>query len=95
MFEIPMKVIPVGTETLRRLSSEALLLSESDRAELAHTLIKSLDAPADADVADAWEKEIQRRLAEIDAGTAVLIDRDEFMRMAQARIADSATGKAT
>ena len=85
----------MGTETLRRLSSEALLLSESDRAELAHTLIKSLDAPADADVAEAWNLEIKRRLAEIEAGTAVLIERDEFKRMAQARIADIAKNKAT
>ncbi len=85
----------MGTETLQRICNEALLLSESDRAELAHKLIKSLDGPADTDVADAWDKEIQRRLAEVDAGTAVLIDRDEFMRMAQARIADIAKRKAT
>lgn len=76
----------MGTETLRKLRSEVLLLPEAERAELAHELIKSLDAPADADAADAWDKEILRRLAEIDAGTAELIDRDEFRRRMQARI---------
>ena len=53
---------------------------------MAHALVKSLDAPDDADVLEAWDKEILRRLAEIDAGTAKLIDRDEFRRRMQARI---------
>lgn len=76
----------MATEILRKLRSEALLLSETERAELAHELVKSLDAPDDADVVDAWDNEIQRRLIEIDAETAKLIDRDEFKRRMQARI---------
>jgi putative addiction module component (TIGR02574 family) len=76
----------MSTEILRKLRSEALTLPETERAELAHELIKSLDAPADTDVADAWDKEILRRLAEIDSGTARLIDRDEFKRRMQARL---------
>ena len=74
------------TETLNKLRSEALMLSETERAELAHALVKSLDAPTDADASEAWDKEILRRLAEIDAGTAKLIDRDEFRRRMQARL---------
>jgi len=76
----------MGTETLSKLRSEALSLSEAERAELAHDLVKSLDAPADADAGDAWDREILRRLAEIDAGTAKLIDRAEFRRRIQARL---------
>ena len=76
----------MATEILRKLRSEALTLSEAERAELAHELVKSLDAPADADAADAWEEEILRRLAEIDSDTAKLIDRDEFRRRMQARL---------
>jgi len=74
------------TETLSKLRSEVLMLPEAERAELAHALVKSLDAPTDADATEAWDKEILRRLAEIDAGTAKLIDRDEFRRRMQARI---------
>ena len=74
------------TETLRKLRSEALSLSETERAELALELVRSLDASADEDAADEWDKEILRRLAQIDAGTARLIDRDEFRRRMQARI---------
>ena len=76
----------MGTESFRRLQTEALTLPESERAELAHALVASLDAPSDADAADAWDKEIVRRLSEIDAGTAKLIDRDEFRRRLQERI---------
>jgi putative addiction module component (TIGR02574 family) len=76
----------MGTEALSKLRSEALMLPEAERAELALALVKSLDAPAEADAADAWDKEILRRLAEIDAGTAKLIDRDEFRRRMQERL---------
>lgn len=76
----------MGTETLNKLRSEALMLSEVERAELAYALVKSLDAPIDMGVSEAWDKEIQRRLAEIDAGTAKLIDRDEFRRRMRTRI---------
>ncbi|MBK6957429.1 MAG: addiction module protein [Nitrosomonas sp.] len=74
------------TEILNKLRSEALLLPEAERAELAHALVKSLDAPDDAGALETWNKEILRRLVEIDAGTAKLIDRDEFQRQMQARI---------
>lgn len=56
------------TEILNKLRSEALMLPEAERAELAHALVKGLDAPDDADALEAWKKEILRRLAEIDAG---------------------------
>lgn len=76
----------MSTDTLRKLRSEALTLPEPERAELAHALVESLDAPPDGDAADEWDKEISRRIAEIEAGTAKLIDRDEFKRRLQARI---------
>ena len=36
--------------------------------------------PPDSDVDKAWHQEIVRRLSEIDAGTAKLVDREEFCR---------------
>ena len=74
------------TESLNKFRSEAFMLPEAERVELAHALVKSLDAPDDTDALEAWRKEILRRLAEIDAGIAKLIDRDEFRRRMQARI---------
>ena len=38
-------------------------------------------------VAEQWDREIMRRLAEVDSGAAECIDRDEFRRRVQARVA--------
>jgi putative addiction module component (TIGR02574 family) len=76
----------MGAETLEKLRSEALLLPPAERAELAHALVTSLDAPEDADAADAWEREILRRLDKIDSGGAKIIDRDEYRRRMRARM---------
>ena len=76
----------MSTEMMERLRSEALTLSMPERAELAHDLLESLDAPADEGVASAWDEEIIRRIAQIDAGQAKLLSRDEFRRRLQDRL---------
>lgn len=75
----------MGSSALEKVRTEALSLSESERAELAQSLVASLDGPADSDVDTAWDAEIMRRLADIDSGTAALIDREEFRRRMRAR----------
>jgi putative addiction module component (TIGR02574 family) len=76
----------MSTEMMERLRSEALTLSLPERAELVHDLLDSLDAPADEGVEDAWGEEIIRRIAQIDAGQAKLLRRDEFRQKLQDRI---------
>jgi putative addiction module component (TIGR02574 family) len=76
----------MGSPTLERVRSEALDLSESERAELAQNLVASLDGPPESDVEKAWDAEILRRLTEIDSGTAKLIDRQEFSRRMRDRM---------
>jgi putative addiction module component (TIGR02574 family) len=76
----------MSSGTLEKLRSEALRLSGPERAELAHELVKSLDAPADTDAAEAWEKELLQRLAQVDAGTAKLVDREELRNRMRARM---------
>lgn len=58
----------------------ALMLPESQRAELAHQLIASLDGPADdpAVVAQEWNAEISRRLVGIEARTTTGIPWDQL-----------------
>jgi putative addiction module component (TIGR02574 family) len=73
-------------EPLQRLRSEVLALSEAERAELAHDLIQSLDSPRDNGVEDAWEREISRRIGEIDAGQAKLVERTEFRERIRAKL---------
>ena len=58
---------------LNDLFQQAVQLPERDRATLAGLLIETLDPVSEPDVEAAWSKEIERRLAEIDAGTVQLI----------------------
>jgi putative addiction module component (TIGR02574 family) len=76
----------MGNQALDALRSDALSLPESERAELAHDLLVSLDGPPDPDAVEAWEAEILRRLDQIDEGTAKLVDRAEFMRRIRDRL---------
>lgn len=52
------------------LFERASILSEKERATLAGLLIESLESEIDPDVEEAWRVEIERRVAELDAGTA-------------------------
>ncbi|HEV7671021.1 MAG TPA: addiction module protein [Thermoanaerobaculia bacterium] len=69
-----------------RLRSEALELSEPERAELAHDLVLSLAGPPDSQAAQEWDAELLRRMDEVEAGTAPLVDRLEFQRRMQERL---------
>ena len=69
-----------------RLRNEALNLPRAARAELACDLVQSLDGPADADAAKAWDDEILRRLDQVAAGSTRIIDRAEFARRTRERI---------
>jgi putative addiction module component (TIGR02574 family) len=65
---------------LERLEAEALELPVRERARLAQRLIESLDEDAaedPAEVEQAWEEEIRRRLAEVEVGTAELIPAEQ------------------
>ena len=67
---------------LKEIEKQALQLPLKERSELAHRLIVSLDGePEDSPeaIAQAWEEEIARRVAEIDAGTAKLIPHEEVL----------------
>jgi putative addiction module component (TIGR02574 family) len=52
--------------------ADALRLDDEARAALAAELLGSLDGPADPDAETAWDAEIQRRIAAIEAGTIQL-----------------------
>lgn len=53
---------------LKKLTREALELTEQDRAKLAHALIRSIDGNPDADAETEWDAEIGKRVGEIRAG---------------------------
>jgi putative addiction module component (TIGR02574 family) len=56
--------------TAERLQSELADLSDTDRAELAHFLIQSLQPEAEADAERAWDVELERRGQQIRTGRA-------------------------
>jgi len=60
---------PRMRKPLDELLAQALRLDPKDRAELASELLGSLDGPEDLDAQAAWEDEIQRRVAALEAGT--------------------------
>ena len=60
--------------------ADALRLEPDARAEVAAELLASLDGPADPDAAAAWDAEIDRRIAAIEAGTIQLEPWSEVKR---------------
>jgi putative addiction module component (TIGR02574 family) len=72
------------TQRALELSQKVLALTEEERAELAGSLIESLDGRADAE--SAWNQEIVRRGAEMDAGRAKTVSWEEVQERITSRI---------
>ena len=51
----------------KKILEEALALNEADRTSLAALILESLE-PSDPDAEATWQKEIERRLSELDSG---------------------------
>jgi putative addiction module component (TIGR02574 family) len=70
---------------LKEIENQALQLSPPERGELIHRLIVSLEGePEDSPevIAKAWDEEIARRVADMDAGKTVWIPAaDVFARL--------------
>ena len=71
-------------DLVAELSERAKVLPPEDRARLAEELLASLEESPSAEVDAAWDVEIQRRIAEVEAGTATLAPAKEvFARVRQ------------
>jgi len=73
------------SQQLQSVMQAALKLSSQDRAALAEELLRSLDDPGvsaaeQADIDDAWDKEIGRRIADVKSGRVQLVDGEDFRR---------------
>jgi putative addiction module component (TIGR02574 family) len=69
----------MNTQSQQILQS-ALALPESERAEIAASLIHSLDTDTDEGVDEGWAAEVQRRVESIDKGEVTLIPWDDVLR---------------
>jgi putative addiction module component (TIGR02574 family) len=66
------------------LLKKALALPDNERAELAGTLIDSLDPTLDEDADTAWQEEIARRAHEIQTGRVKTIPWSEVQKKGRA-----------
>lgn len=66
--------------------SAAQQLPEQDRVRLIEALWDSVPPDTDATFSDEWTREIERRAAELDAGTAKTIPWSDIKNEALARI---------
>ncbi len=57
------------TKEAAELLKKALTLPVSERADLAGSLIASLEDTQDESVVAAWDEEVVRRMADIDSGS--------------------------
>ncbi len=65
------------TEQGSNLLQKALSLSEEERADLACSLLNSLDPNVDEDAAGAWDKEIARRISDLGSGQTNTVSWEE------------------
>ncbi|MBI3769923.1 MAG: addiction module protein [Deltaproteobacteria bacterium] len=71
----------------RALLTEALSLPEKERLDLASEIIASVDGPADADWADAWLAELERRTRAAKTRGTEAAEWDEVRARILARLA--------
>ena len=82
----PASKIADVTKAAKDLLEDALRLDVAERAKLAERLLASLDGEADEDVEAAWAAEAERRMNEIQAGTAKLVHWEDVKRRVEKKL---------
>jgi putative addiction module component (TIGR02574 family) len=66
----------------RQVIDDALSLPVEARVQLVEKLLQSLNLPTQSEVEEAWAKEVDRRIAEVEKGEAKLVPGEEvFARL--------------
>lgn len=76
----PRRRIVAMTKPTEAVLAEALRLDPDSRAELAAELLASLDGPSEPGAEAAWQAEIKRRVAALEAGAVKLEDWTDVKR---------------
>jgi putative addiction module component (TIGR02574 family) len=74
------------TERSIELLQKALSLSEEERADLAASLLNSLEASPDPDAEALWQEEISRRASALDSGQAITLPWQEVQSQVSAAL---------
>lgn len=62
---------------VEELSARAKALSIEDRAQLAADLLDSLHGEPDAEAEEAWDREIERRVVDVESGAVALVPAED------------------
>jgi putative addiction module component (TIGR02574 family) len=73
----PGDIIQVMMQEAQELLKKALALPDKERADLAGSLIESLDDTVDENAEAAWQEEIVRRLEDVQSGRVKTTSWDE------------------
>ena len=65
-------------KSARQLFEEAMRLDPKERAALMRLLIDALDADTEEGSEEAWRAEVERRIAELDAGAVETVPWEEL-----------------
>lgn len=65
------------TQRSLELLQQALTLTEEERAELASSLLKSLEAQSDLEAEALWQVEVERRVSQLEASTSKTVAWEE------------------
>lgn len=71
--------------TIETITRDALVLSDKERAELAHRILLSLEDTVESGVDEAWDAEIGKRVEQIRQGTAKGRPAEDVFRDIRAR----------
>lgn len=72
--------------TIDQITTEAMQLSVSSRAELAEKLVESLDFPADGELQRAWAAEAIQRRDEVRSGRVQTIPGEQVLAEVRAML---------
>ena len=75
----------MATQEIESIQQAALQLQPGARVALTHALVQSLAALSEAQVAELWLEEAERRDAEMESGQVVGIPGEEVFRRLYAR----------
>ncbi len=73
----------------QELLKKALTLPDKERADLAGSLIESLDAAVDEDAEAVWQEEIARRLEEVRSGKVKTISWEDVRQKGRTFLGNS------
>jgi putative addiction module component (TIGR02574 family) len=76
------------TKEAAELLKQALALTPEERADLASTLIDSLDATVEEDAEAAWQEEIRRRVEDLRSGKVTPVPWEEVRDSARTLLDD-------